>query len=155
MSANSETVLLNWIFKSKQTLFRFNNLPDGICGLETVSSVLISDSLLSDREDKPVINSNLFLTLCIIFDERASHLTASRRKVLILYDGYKSHMTFNALNILSSGNIEAYSLPSNTSGTTQPSDMSVFYPYKIYINEYLYRISSSLKSTKKIAVLLA
>eukprot|EP00171_Calliarthron_tuberculosum_P002436 IDg2436t1 len=137
--------------KGKKVPFRFNSLADGTRVLETVSSVLSSDSLLAAREDKPGMNSQLFIYWCSKFVERVSHLTANGRKVLLLYDGYRSHMSFKALQILSSGNIEAYALPANTSGSTQPLDVSVFSPYKTYINEYLYRTSSSLRSAKKVS----
>eukprot|EP00171_Calliarthron_tuberculosum_P001809 IDg1809t1 len=61
------------------------------------------------------------------------------RKVLLLYDGYRSHMSLKALQILQRGNVETYALPAHTSGTTQPLDVSIFSPFKHYINESLYK----------------
>ncbi len=58
---------------------------------------------------------------------------------LLIYDGYRSHMSFQALKILLDGNVEAYALPSHTSGITQPLDVSVFAPFKHHINKELYK----------------
>ncbi len=52
-------------------------------------------------------------------------------------------MSFQALKMLSDGNVEAYALPSHTSGITQPLDVSVFAQFKHHINEELYKNASS------------
>ena len=48
------------------------------------------------------------------------------RKVLLVLDGYRSHMTYQALRILRNGGVIVYALPAHTSGYTQPLDVSVF-----------------------------
>ncbi len=55
-------------------------------------------------------------------------------------------MSFQALKMLSDGNVEAYALPSHTSGITQPLDVSVFAQFKHHINEELYNNASSTDS---------
>ncbi len=71
------------------------------------------------------------------------------RKVLLVYDGYRSHMSFKALKILSDGNAEVFALPSHTSGITQPLDVSVISAFKQHINEQLYTSSSTLTGAQK------
>ncbi len=76
------------------------------------------------------------------FVERVRYLINNIRKVLLIYDRYRSHMSFQAIKILSDGNVEAYALLSHTSGITQPLDVSAFAPFKHHVNEEL-RINAS------------
>lgn len=46
--------------------------------------------------------------------------------MLFIYDGYRSHLGIAVLEKLRSAGLIAYTLPSYTSGTTQPLDLSVF-----------------------------
>lgn len=135
-----------WIFKWKHVPFRMAKAADGSTVRESVASVLPAGSLLAAREDKSGINSEIFIQWCSQFVDHIAYLTTNARKVLLLYDGYRSNMPFKALRILSAGNVEADALPAHTSGTTQPLDVSVFSPFKCYINEHLYCSTTSLPS---------
>ena len=64
--------------------------------------------------------------------------TANMRKVLLVYDGYRSHLGFKVLEKLKTGNVITYCLPAHRSGTTQPLDVGLFRPFKQYLNEIVY-----------------
>ena len=61
-------------------------------------------------------------------------LTQNRRGILLLYDGYRSHMSYQTLSVLDSGGIIASSILAHTSGTTQPLDVAMFNPFKAQTN---------------------
>lgn len=62
-----------------------------------------------------------------MFIERLRYLITININVLIIYDGYRRHISYTCLQILSYGNIEAYILISHTSGITKPLDVYVFH----------------------------
>ena len=68
-------------------------------------------------------------------------LTAGSRKLLLLYDAYRSHMSFEALSMLDRGGIFTYAIPSHTSGATQPLDVGTFGRSKQRVNEVLRNVS--------------
>ena len=57
-------------------------------------------------------------------------LTDGNLKVLLLYDGYRSHMSLVVLELFRNNNFIAYALPTHTSGTTQPLDVGLTSPCK-------------------------
>ncbi len=64
------------------------------------------------------------------FIENVKDLTADGRKLLLTYDGYRSHMTIPVLELFKSSNIIVYCLPAHTSGKLQPLDLVVFGSFK-------------------------
>ena len=61
--------------------------------------------------------------------------TRGGRKVLLILDGYRSHMSLAALETLDFNNVIVYALPAHTSGKTQPLDVTIFSPFKSVLNE--------------------
>lgn len=59
----------------------------------------------------------------------------SHEKILLVMDGYRSNMRYNTLNILKSANVITYTLPTHTSGVTQPRDLSVYKAFKIKLSD--------------------
>ena len=57
-------------------------------------------------------------------------LTANNSQVLLVYDGYRSHMGLKVFETFREGNGMAYALPSHTGGTTQALDPYVFRSFK-------------------------
>lgn len=51
-------------------------------------------------------------------------------KVLLVYDGYRAHISVPVLQFLSRNNIILYTCPGNTSEKTQPIDVVVFSAFK-------------------------
>ena len=54
------------------------------------------------------------------------HLTAGGRKLLLIYDSYRAHLSIAVLELFKSNNIVVLALPAHTSGKLQPCDLVVF-----------------------------
>eukprot|EP00171_Calliarthron_tuberculosum_P018214 IDg18214t1 len=85
---------------------------------ETVASLLPAKSPIATKPERREIDTALFISWCQKFEQRVVYLTMNSRKLLLFYDGYRSHTSFKALKVLSEGNVEAYALPSHTTGVT-------------------------------------
>ena len=72
----------------------------------------------------------------------------NNRKVLLVLDGYRSHMTYQALRILRTRGVIVYALPAHTSRYTQPLDVSVFGPFKESLRASVGRLASPCVSNK-------
>ena len=59
------------------------------------------------------------------FVKHVKKKTEGGRKVVLTYDGRRSHLSARALEILKEGNVIAYCLPSHSSGKTQPLDVGL------------------------------
>lgn len=70
------------------------------------------------------------------------HLTAGGRKVLLTYDGYRSHMTLPVLELFRDNGIVVYALPAHTSGKTQPLHASLFGSFEMKLNETISECST-------------
>lgn len=68
-------------------------------------------------------------------------LTAKGRKVLLIFDGYRSHMGLEVLQCLEHRGVIAYALPSHTSGTTQPLDVGILRPLKAHLDNTIQKFS--------------
>lgn len=97
---------------------------------ESVVDCLPRRSIVTTREDLAGVDKSNFIRWAELFVEDVADLTKQGRKVLLLYDGYRSHMSLRAVQILRKGNVVAYCLPSHTSGKTQPLDLTVFGAFK-------------------------
>lgn len=67
----------------------------------------------------------------------------NRRKVLLTYNGYRSHISLRALKILKEAGVMAYCLPAHTSGNTQPLYVGLYGPFKNYLNTEVYDAQQS------------
>lgn len=54
------------------------------------------------------------------FVEFVADLTANNRKLLLIYDGYRAHLSLEVVEIFANNNIAMYALRAHTSGNTQP-----------------------------------
>ena len=59
--------------------------------------------------------------------------------MLLIYDGYKSHLDIRALEALKEAGVIAYAFPAHTSGSTQPLDVAVFSSFKAALREHCLR----------------
>eukprot|EP00171_Calliarthron_tuberculosum_P005826 IDg5826t1 len=112
------------IFKGTTIPYRTLEQEDGTVVTENVASALPPESLIGTKPERGGIDSVLFVSWCKQFVECVSYLTANGRKVLLVYDGYRSHMSFRALKTLSERKRRGLRLPSHTSGVTQPLNVS-------------------------------
>ena len=71
------------------------------------------------------------LEWCDYFIANVKDLTRGGRKVLLILDGYRSHMSLAALETLDFNNAIVYALPAHTSGKTQPLDATIFLSLRV------------------------
>ena len=109
---------------------------------QTYHSVLPRGSVVSMREQNGGVDSNNFYEWAKLFVNHVKDLTFGGRKVLLTYDGYRSHMSLRTLELFSSNNIEVYALPAHSSGKTQPLDVVLFSCYKSNLNNLLDTVSN-------------
>ena len=114
---------------------------------ETIGDYLPHFSHVFMREEGGGIDKRIFIKWASLFVKKVRDLTLNDRKVLFLYDGYRSHISYEALKILDDGNVIAFALPAHTSGTTQPLDVGIFGPYKANINRHLLETCSTVDNT--------
>jgi len=110
---------------------------------QTIFECLPAGSLVSMRDDNAGVNKRNFLEWARAFVTDVAHLTRDGRKVLLIYDGYRSHMSPAVLRLFRKRNIVAYCLPAHTTGVTQPLDLTVFGSFKTHLAETLRRMHSA------------
>ena len=94
---------------------------------------------MTTRKDVAGVNKINFEPWAERFVTDIADKTANGRKVLLVYDGYQSHLDFKLHEKLKTGNVIVYCLPAHTSGTTQPLDVGLFRPFKQYHNQLVWR----------------
>lgn len=85
------------------------------------------------------------------FAKEARDLAAGGRKMLLLYDGYRSHLGFDALHSLGSHGIIAHALPAHASGDAQPLAVALrkrkLSPFKSALNDCICSCASANQAT--------
>lgn len=76
-----------------------------------------------------------------MFVDSVLDLTAGVRKLLLTYNGYRSHMSLRVLELFDKNDIISYALLAHTSSKTQLLDVVLFRSFKTAFNESLYKIS--------------
>eukprot|EP00171_Calliarthron_tuberculosum_P006070 IDg6070t1 len=123
--------------------FKGSTLPyrEVVCGrdvvVETLADRLPRTAVVTTRAECGGVDSGNFYLWATHFVAFIAPLTAGGRKVLLLYDGYRAHMTLRVLELFDRHNIVAYALPAHTSGKTQPCDVVLFASYKAKLREAL------------------
>ena len=87
------------------------------------------------REKGSRVDSDNFLNWTNYFVDFVSDLTANGRKLLRIYDRYRSHMSLTVLKLFADNNIVVYALPPHTSGKTQPFDVVAFSAFEKKLND--------------------
>ena len=119
--------------------YQFNRMPFGLMNAPATFQRML-DILLSGYRWKSCL---IYLDDIIIFSNDSSNfylwatqfamhvadLTTNNRKVLLILDGYRSHMSVQTLHLYNAHRVILYALPAHTSGKTQPLDVTVFSPF--------------------------
>ena len=82
------------------------------------------------REENGGKDTPRFLDWGYSFVEHVDPLTRGGRKVFLIYDGYRAHLSLAVLDLFHKNFIIVYLLPSHTSGKTQPLDVILFSDFK-------------------------
>ena len=72
-----------------------------------------------------------------MFVQSVHDLARNGRHVLLVYDGYRSHMSLKVLELFQKNNGVVYAIPAHTSGKTQPLDVVVFGIFKKALRDIL------------------
>ena len=136
-----------FVCKGKHLKYR-TSFVQGKPVLETLADCLPRGSIVTMRENVAGVDNPNFIEWAKLFVKDAADLTIDNRKVLLILDGYRSHMTYQALKILQTGGVIVYALPAHTSGYTQPLDVSVFGPFKESLRANVERLASPCVSNK-------
>lgn len=84
------------------------------------------------------MDSCIFSSLAGKFVEHVRPKTSNGRIVLLIYDGYKSHLGIKILNVLQKGGLIVYCIPSHTIVLLQPSDVSLFGLFKACLRDEIH-----------------
>ena len=77
----------------------------------------------------------LFLKWLPVFLEDTAILRKNGTRMLLIYDGCKSHVNLSVINMLKQENVLAYALPSHKTHITQPLDRAIFSPLKAFFKK--------------------
>jgi len=130
-----------YVFKGQKMPYR-EVVVGGKLVVETFATHLPRNSVVTMREKVAGVDSNSFFQWAEMFCKFVEPQTAGGRKVLLTYDGYRSHLSLRVLEMFQKNNIIVYSLPAHTSGKTQPCDMNLFRTYKRNIDKVIAEAAS-------------
>ena len=102
---------------------------------EAPLSRLPRSSVLATREENGGVDKHNFLSWAYTFVDYTRDLRTARRKILLVYDAYRSHISLEVLGVFKNHGIEIYALPAHTSGKTQPLDVVLFSVFKNALND--------------------
>ena len=117
---------------------RYRKRPDG--SFETPSRYLPTPNYLFMR---PIagVDSTIFHTWAEHFVQETAFLRRNGNALLLVLDGYASHLTYKTLSLLKQNNIIVAGLPAHTSHALQPLDVGVFASCKEQFKRLLSRRS--------------
>lgn len=89
-----------------------------------------------------------FLSWAYTFVDYTRDLRSGGRKILLVYDAYRSHISLEVLGVFKNHGIEIYALPAHTSGKTQPLDVVPFSVLKNALNDTVSNCSGFIDERK-------
>ena len=139
--ANGDVGRSLFVVQGTRVTYR-TTLHDGMETMEILADCLPRGSVITTHQDVASVDPHNVLQWGRLFAEDCRDLTAGGRKVLLILDGYRGHMTYPVLRLFDASGIIVYALPAHTSGSTQPLDVSVFGPFKEYLRVSIEDLSS-------------
>lgn len=147
VSAAGETGPVLFVFKGSALPYREVSRGSTVV-TETFADYLPRGAVITTRADCGGVNSNNFYLWAQHFVAHIAPLTNGGRKVLLIYDAYRAHMTLRVLEFFDKNNVVAYALPAHTSGKTQPCDVVLFGVFKKKLNDFLLRATQEDRAEK-------
>lgn len=133
--ADGTTVPPLFVVKGKSIPYRMiENLDTNRHEMESMFDCLPEGSMVAVREDTASVDRHNFADWAARFVELVKPKTEGGRKVVLTYDGYRSHVSLLAIQTLRDGNVLPYCLPAHTSGKTQPLDVGIYGLFKRALN---------------------
>lgn len=100
-------------------------------------------------KDVAAVEYAKFREWAVALIEDTKDLRANDRKLLLIYDGYRSHLSIHVLEKFRDAGMIAHALPAFTIGRTQPFDMGVFSPFKTHFGSLVVQCASG-RAQKKV-----
>lgn len=111
--------------------------------METIFECLPRGSLATTRDTVAGVTKFSFELWAEYFVRDVADKTTNGRKILLTYDGYRSHLGVKVLDTLRKGNVLCYCLPAHISGITQPLDVGIFGPFKAHLNKKMHHAAKA------------
>lgn len=86
-------------------------------------------------------NSEIILDWAEKFLIETESIRSEGKHLLLILDGYSGHLQYKFLNLMKKNRVVVIALPSHTSHVLQPLDVTVFGPYKNYLQHELHRLA--------------
>lgn len=128
-----------FVIKGEDVEYRLIDDCNNRWKIETIHDCLPPGARYTTRKDTATVDRKNFIAWAREFVEAVKDKTVGGRKVLLTYDGHRSHLSAAVLGILRKGGVLAYCLPAHTSGKTQPLDVGLYGPFKNYLNREVKR----------------
>lgn len=145
--ANGDTANPLFVVEGCSLMYRIIDVSNrDVC--ESLADCIPRGAYITTREEVAGIDKKIFREWATRFVKEVADLTQNGRKVLLLYDGYRSHMGIEVLETLEKGGVIAYALPSHTSGSTQPLDVGLFGPFKHHLNKEICATSTTVTASE-------
>lgn len=118
-----------WVFGTTTSCFKGEKLPfcmvntNGAVLNETLHTVSRHDAMVALRLERGGVDSHNFNGWADRFVRHVAPLTWNGRKCMLVYDAYRSHISFQVLQKFVEHNIIVYTIPSHSSGKAKPLDV--------------------------------
>ena len=122
-----------FFIKGKRVPYR-KVLRSGAVYSETPLCKLPRHSVLATRSEGGGVDRTNFIWCALRFVDYTKDLRLLGRKVLLIYDAYRSHISLEVLEVFLRNGIVVYALPAHSSGKTQPVDVVLFAAFKGALN---------------------
>ena len=119
ISVAGETGPCLFVYKGKSFPYRCYD-ENGQEKIDTIAHQLPRWAVVAMLAEGKGVDSNNFCEWTSSFVDYVSDPTTNDRKLLLIYDGYRSHMSLSVLQLFAENNIVVYALPAHTSGKIQP-----------------------------------
>lgn len=129
VSAAGDAVSPLFVFKCTHLPYR-QVFRGGQVMTETYHSQIPRYAVFDTRDEHGRIDADNFYKWATLFVTHISDLTAGRRKVILTYDAYRSHMMVPVFELFSNNNVLVYALESHDSRKTHASVFVLFSSYK-------------------------
>ena len=99
--------------------------------VETCAEHLPAGSLVAMGEENGGVDGKKVYNWAHRFVNETREPRLNGKKMLIVFDGYRSHMSLRVLELFEADRTIVYALPAHTSGNTQPLDVVLFHHLKL------------------------
>lgn len=130
ISASGRLASSLFVFKGKRLPYRVVSL-NGFKVFETYADHLPKGSMVSMREENGGVDGKKFYNWAHSFVNESKDLRQNRKKMLMIFDGYRSDMSLRVLELFNANGTIVYILPAHTSGKTQPLYFVLFHHSKL------------------------